>query len=179
MTAPANPLLVQRLRAFVIVIAMLGAVTAVIAQLPGERVYDDEANCFGNGLVGIFTTEHHSTACTPSYTRLAVTRPAGGIPLALCLVIMLTPAFAVWRSPTRRAALRWIAWTVLSSLACSVAMFAVEFHLDIFMRTIEEWPQQAVFAMTAATIALLLVVLPLILATSKLPAIARARVVSS
>ncbi len=158
----ADEPLARRLRRVVRLACVVGALALAIGLLPGERLYQDSNNCFGNAVVGMFMTED-APACTPAYDKLVETRLAGGLPLAIALVLVLLPGYFVYRGPRRSLAITWSLWT----LSVGVLYLMFTFDLVLFDKAEVLWPQHAV-GMLAGTLAVLVVVIaPLVAAFTR------------
>jgi len=171
------PLLAGRLRRFIVVIAALGLVLVGVGLLPGQAVHDDANNCFGSALASLGQTEHHHSTCTSSYTELHETRLAGGLPLAIYVLLLLAPAIVLYRDPRARRAWWWIVWSIGGLVVSLALLFLMEFHLDLFSRTTTLWPARIVEGGMGVLQVLLLVALPIMILRSREPRVPKARVV--
>lgn len=115
---------------------ILGGVAAVIGFFPGERIYDDANHCWIRGQESLGTTGHYDENCTPSYTKLRETHPAGGWPVVGFVLAVALGAAIVCRKPRRAYALAWTIWTGLSALALILVMS--DFHS--FDNVVIVWP---------------------------------------
>ncbi|MEO6774824.1 MAG: hypothetical protein ABI467_17750 [Kofleriaceae bacterium] len=131
-----RPNLARRLRRIVHLVLALGVVLVAITFLPGRRVYDDANNCLGRAFAGFATTEHRHDDCSPSYTELKATEPAGGWPLVGFAIVVAIGAGLVHRRPRRRYAWAWVASTALAA----VALFVTTFELHFFEYVETLWP---------------------------------------
>lgn len=165
---PEATVLAARLRRFIRVIAVLGLVLVGVGLLPGQEVYDDANNCLGGAIASLGMTEHHHAACSVSYTQLRETRLAGGLPLAIYVVLLLAPALVLYRDPRARRAWWWVVWGVGGLLVAAALVLLLEFHLDIFSKTRTLWPTRVVQGGVAAMQALMLVALPITIVRSRL-----------
>jgi hypothetical protein len=169
------PELAARLRRLIIGLTVLAVVLLGIGLLPGERVYDDANNCFGRVFGALGNTEHQQSACESSYTRLSETRLAGGLPLAIYLVVVVGPGWLVYRKPRARPAWWWFAWSIVGAVLSACLAFYLEFHLDLFSRTVILWPTRVVEVGIATIQGALLLALPLIIVRSRTPRAPAAR----
>lgn len=112
-------------------------VIAVVAMLPGRRIYSDTNHCFGNGLASLASTEHHGDSCTPSYTTLERTEPAGGWPAVALAIAIAIGAAILYRKPRRSFAVVFWLWSTLPA----VGLVAMTFDLDFFDRVVVLWPE--------------------------------------
>lgn len=115
---------------------ILGVVAAVIGLFPGERIYDDANNCWVRGQESLGTTGHYDDNCTPSYTKLRETHPAGGWPVLGFVLAVAIGAAIVYRTPRRAHAFAWTIWSGLSAVALIFVMF--DFHS--FDNVVILWP---------------------------------------
>jgi len=157
----STPVLARRLRLFTVVVAALGLVTSIFGFFPGTRVLDDSNNCFGTAIGALFT-EAHSHGCQPSYDRVATTRMAGGLPVLLYVVLALAPAILVRADPRPRRVWQWTLWSFAAVIPAGLMFFVLEFHLDLFARTVTLWPTRVVEAGIIALQLLLIVGLPVL-----------------
>lgn len=169
------PVLAARLRRLIIGLTVLAVLLLGIGLLPGERVYDDANNCFGRVFGALGNTEHQPSACESSYTRLSETRLAGGLPLAIYLVVVVGPGWLVYRTPRARSAWWWFAWSIVGAVLSACLAFYLEFHLDLFSHTVILWPRRVVEASVATVQLSLLLALPIIIARSRAPRAPAAR----
>lgn len=163
------PELAARLRRLIIGLTVLAVVLLGIGLLPGERVYDDANNCFGHVFGALGNTEHQPSACESSYTRLSEIRLAGGLPLAIYLVVVVGPGWLIYRRPGARRAWWWFAWSIVGAVLSACLGFYLEFHLDLFSRTVILWPTRVVEVGVATIQLALLLGLPITIARSRTP----------
>src|SRR5262249_20776610 len=124
-------------------------------------------NCFGHVFGSLASTEHQQGACESSYTRLSETRLAGGVPLAVYLIIVVAPGWLVYLAPRARPAWWWFAWSIVGAVLSACLGFYLEFNLDLFSRTVILWPTRVVEAGVAAIEVALLLGLPLVIVRSR------------
>lgn len=138
--------LARRLRRIVHLVVAIAILIAVVALLPGERVYAGD-------------------------TFLYV-RSAGGPLLTVALALLLVPGVLVYRDPRKRWAWLWFAWALPASLF--VLILVVGFHLLAHGEDL--WPLVVARFGALTMIVLLLVGLPLIaLGTRERPELPEAR----
>jgi hypothetical protein len=172
------PELAARLRRLVVAITVLGVVLLAVGSLPGQRVYHDANHCFGAALGGLTNTEHQLKACESAFTELHAAYPAGGeLRLALYLLVVLVPAWPVYRDPRAQHAWGWFAGAVAGSVVAGNLMCWLELDLDFLTRTVTLWPARVVEAGVAAIQAVLLLGLPLTIARGRVPRVPPARIV--
>ena len=169
------PELAARLRRLIVALTVLAVVLLGIGLLPGERVYDDANNCFGHVFGALASTEHQQSACESSYTQLRETRLAGGVPLAVYLIIVVAPGWLVYRTPRARPAWWWFAWSIIGAVLSACLGFYLEFNLDLFSRTVILWPTRVVEAGIAVIEVALLLGLPLVVVRSRTRPVATER----
>lgn len=171
-----RPRLARRLRRVVHLVLALCVILVVVANLPGRRIYADANNCFGNGLASLGMTESHHFECTPSYTKLARTEPAGGWAAILLALAIALGAGIVHHRPRRITAIAWVVWTVLAAAGTA----AMSFHLSLFDHIVTLWPGHVLAFAVGMLFVLVLLATPIIvIATRERPsdstAIARNR----
>ncbi len=165
-----EPVLERRVRRLQLVACALALALAVLGFFPGERVYDDSNNCFGNAFGSLFTVEHHrADDCTPRYEQLVATRDAGGTSLLAGLAIALVPLLVAVPRPTRRRAWIWFAATPFAFAAGIAAMLAIDFRLDLFSHVEVLWPEHAIGAGAALLAIISTLVLPIVLLVTRKP----------
>ena len=158
----ADEPLARRLRRVVRLACVVGALALALGFLPGERIYEDSNNCFGNAVAGMFMTEH-GPSCTPAYDKLVETRLAGGLPLAIALVLLMLPGYFVYRGPSRSLAIMWSLWTLI----VGVLYLMFTFDLVLFDRAVILWPERAVATLAGTLGVLVVVVAPLVAAFTR------------
>jgi hypothetical protein len=132
--------LARRLRRIVHLVLGLCVVIVVVAMLPGRRVYSDANHCLGYALASFGNTEHHQVDCTPSYTTLERTEPAGGWPAIGTALAIAIGAAILYRKPERRIAMLFWLW---SALSCA-SIIALTFQLDLFEHVELLWPAHVI-----------------------------------
>lgn len=158
-------MLARRLRRIIHLVLALGLVAAVIGFFPGERIYDDANNCFGQALASLGVTEHHHDDCTPAYTKLVATQGAGDWPvLGFVLAVALGGAI-VYRKPRRSYALAWTIWTGLMA----VALIFVMFDLHVFEHVVILWPTHVVQFAIGMLLVLVMIATPVIALVTREP----------
>ena len=143
----------------------IGLVAAVIGLFPGTRVYDDANDCFGRALAGLATTEHHHDDCTPAYTVLKATQPAGGWPVVGFVLAVALGGAIVYRKPRRAYAFAWTIWSGLSAVALIFVMF--DFHL--FEHVVILWPTYVTQFAIGMLLVLVMVATPLVAVLTREP----------
>jgi hypothetical protein len=149
--------LARRLRRIVHLVLALCVVVVIVAMLPGQRVYSDANNCFGYALASFGNTEHHQIDCTPSYTKLERTDPAGGWPAIGLVVAIAIGAGVLHRRPRRSTAVLFSLWCLLSA----AGVFAMTFQLDLFDHVETLWPE-AVLGFAFGMIGVLVLAAPIV-----------------
>ncbi len=135
----------------------LCGVIPVVAMLPGHRVYGDANNCFGYALASLGDTEHHVEHCTPSYTKLERTEPAGGWPAIGLAIAIAIGVGVLYRRPRRSTAVLCWLWCMLAAAGTLV----LTINFDLFDRVVVLWPEQAL-AFVFGTIGVLVTVAPIV-----------------
>jgi hypothetical protein len=172
------PELAARLRKLAVGLAVLAVVLLGVSLLPGQRVYSGADPCLGHGLAALGNTEHQHISCSSSYTRLRETYRAGGGPrLALYLLVVLVPAWPLYRDPRPHRAWTWFGAAIAGSVVAGNLMFYLELEPDFLSHTVTLWPTRVVEAGVAVIQVLLLLALPLMIARSRHPRVPVARVV--
>ena len=143
----------------------LGVVAAVIGFFPGSRVYDDANNCFGQAIASLGMTEHHTSDCTASWTKLVEVQPAGGWPVLGFVLAVALGAAIVYRKPRRAYAFAWTLWTGLMAVALIVVMF--DFH--IFEHVVILWPTHVVELSLGMLLVLVMIGAPLVALVTREP----------
>ena len=138
---------------------MLGLciVIAIVAMLPGRRVYGDANNCFGYAIASLGNTEHHEDHCTPSYTQLERTDPAGGWPAFGTALAVAIGAAILYRKPERKIAMLFSLW---SALSCA-SIIALSLQLDLFDHVVLLWPAR-VLGFALGMLAILVFAAPIV-----------------
>lgn len=129
-----RPGLERRLRRVVHLVLGLCVILVVVAKLPGRRVYTDANGC--PGFETLAMTEHRDVECTPSYTKLVRTEPAGGWAAIVLAVAVALGAGIVHLKPTRATAIAWVVWTVLAATGTAAMSFELSFLDDAVLL----WP---------------------------------------
>lgn len=142
----------------------LCVVIPVVALLPGHRVYGDANNCFGYALASLGNTEHHEDHCTPSYTKLERTEPAGGWPVVGLAVAIAIGVGVLYRKPRRSIAILCWLWCVLAA----AGTLALTLDLDLFDRVEILWPEK-VLAFALGTIGVLVTAAPVVAFVTREP----------
>jgi hypothetical protein len=158
-------MLARRLRRIVHLVLASCLVVAVLAMLPGRRVYGDANNCLGYALASLGTTEHHDVACTPSFTRLERTEPAGGWPALGTALAIAIGAALLYSRPDRKIALLFWAWSALSG----ASIVALSFQLDLFTHVELLWPEH-VLGFALGMLAILVFAAPIVALVTREPA---------
>jgi hypothetical protein len=169
------PELAARLRKLITGLAVLAVVLIGVGLLPGQRVYHDANHCLGRALAALHLAE---PSCTSSYTDLRGTYPAGGLRLALYLVVVLVPAWPLYRDPRAPRAWKWFAASIAAGIIAGNLVFYLEVEPDALSHTVTLWPARIVEAGVAAIQVVLLLALPLTIARSRTPRVPTARVVA-
>ena len=97
------------------------------------------------------------------------TRIAGGLPVALYVVLLVAPAVTLYRDPRPSRAWWWSVWAI-ATLACLVMIigfFVLE--PDLFYKTATLWPQYIVVIGIAAMQALVWLAVPITIVASRSP----------
>ena len=177
--ATAPPDLAVPLRRLVVGVAALACVLLAVGWLPGPRVYEDLNRCFATTLAALGNTEHRLTSCTPAFTFLHATYPAGGeLRLALYLLVVLAPAWPVYRDPDARNAWAWFAAAIAGSVVSGNLLCWLELDFDFLSRTVTLWPARVVELGVATIQVLLLLGLPVMIARHRPARVPIARVVA-
>lgn len=164
----------RRLRRVVHLVLGLCAIVVVVAKLPGRRVYADANNCAGYGLATLGMTEHRHHECTPSYTKLVRTEPAGGWAAIVFAVAVALGAGIVHRKPTRAKSIAWLVWTVLAAAGTAAMSFDLSFFDDVVLL----WPTHVLRFAVGMLLVLTVLATPIIVIASRATdssAIARSR----
>jgi len=169
------PELAARLHKLIASLAVLAVVLLGVGLLPGQRVYHDANHCLSHALAALRLGD---PSCTSSYPELRGTYPAGGLRLALYLVVVLVPAWPVYRDPRAQRAWTWFAASIAGGIVAGNLVFYLEVEPDALSHTVTLWPARVVEAGVAAIQVVLLLALPLTIARSRTPRVPAARVVA-
>jgi hypothetical protein len=135
--------LARRLRWLAVGSALLGLAIAIIAFFPGEHLsIADSSECTHWDL---HLVEHpdsdRSNRCIPRDEVV----DAGGVVFALLVVVLLAPAVAVYRRPTRARATKWLRWIPIAGVVTFGFLVAADFRAPEHVVHSEQfWPLWAV-----------------------------------
>ena len=137
----------------------MGAITVILAVLPGRHVYADANNCFA-GLGTRSPTDPARPATRTSYApRL---RAAGStIPFAVSVAL---GAGVVHRKPRRATAIGWAVWTALASIV--IVLRSIDF-LDFFDPVQLTWASHALAFAAGMMLVLVLLAIPIVIAFTR------------
>lgn len=142
----------------------LCVVIVILAKLPGRQIYADANHCFGEGLAGLANTEEHAGSCTPSYTKIVRTEPAGGWLAIVLAVSVALPALLVRDRPGRASAIGWAVWTAVVSIVLVVQSLAV---LVIFDRGELLWAAHVLAFAAGMMLVLVLLAVPIVVIATR------------